>query len=109
MQLTAVHGGGIYEWLERGTGLPQCLGCPVELAVVEVITADHGLDLAGLRLNRNDATLNFRLLLERNFDFPIRRTQRTDHEQRDVTRLQDLGYLCGFRPRNILRGQLRLV
>src|SRR5207253_10939143 len=61
---TVIDGRRINERLERRTGLPHRLSRTIEFAVVEIVSADHGLDFAGLRLDCKERALDLRLLLE---------------------------------------------
>ena len=57
-----LHGGGVHDWLEARARLPECLRHAIELGIAEVAAADHGDDIAGLRLEHHRAALQIRRL-----------------------------------------------
>src|SRR5207249_673922 len=55
---------GIDERLEARPRLAARLDGPIELAAPEVVSADHRLHLAGVRIDGDDRALDLRLLVE---------------------------------------------
>src|SRR5207247_2005789 len=58
--VAAIERRGINQRLERGPGLALGLGHAVELAVMEVVPADHRLDLTGGQVEGNEGALGLR-------------------------------------------------
>ena len=58
--VAAIERRGINQRLERGPGLALGLGHAVELAVMEVVPADHRLDLTGGQVDGNEGALGLR-------------------------------------------------
>ncbi|MNT74318.1 hypothetical protein D3C72_2131290 [compost metagenome] len=57
-----IHRRGVQERFDVGTHLAQCLGCAVELALVEIEAADQRLDSAGVRIERYQRRVHVRHL-----------------------------------------------
>ena len=53
--IAIVEGGGVDDGLERGAGLAEGLGRPVEFGLVEGEAADHGQNAARIGVHGHDA------------------------------------------------------
>src|SRR6185503_7392781 len=98
----------IDERLERGTDLPLCLRGAVEFAPREIEPADHGANLTGSVVNREECALHYRILLECN-GLRSATLYRAHLYLHDVTHIQKIGGGDLPRPRKRAFGKVDLV
>ena len=104
-----VHCRGIDEWFKGRTRLSHGLSRAVEFTLIEVIAADHCLDLSGLRLNRNETCLDFGLLFQRDLNLTLGGIHRANHKHCHIAAFENLRSGVRVRPRDVLRREHSLV
>src|SRR5438094_5066752 len=62
--MSAIDCGCVVDWLDVRSHLSHRLDRAIELAAIEIPSADHGLNLPGSVLDRDQRTLDERCLLE---------------------------------------------